>query len=99
MSSYCWTTSCSELFLHTNQFGSMRDMGGLHPSGPFSRNMCNERVYSKFRGAGGSAEGSASTTSSKAVAIEKTLPFSLEDLYKGTTIKLKILRDVADWIG
>ncbi|PWA36771.1 Chaperone DnaJ, C-terminal [Artemisia annua] len=60
---------------------------------------CNERVYSKFRGVGGSAEGSASTTSSKAAAIEKTLPFSLEDLYKGTTKKLKISRDLADWTG
>ncbi|PWA39719.1 dnaJsubfamily B member 1 [Artemisia annua] len=89
----------SELFGHTNQSGSMRDMGGLLLSGPFSKNMCNERVYSKFRGAGGSAEGSTSTTSSKAAAIEKTLPFSLEDLYKGATKKLKISRDVADWTG
>ena len=45
---------------------------------------------------GGSAEGSAGITSRKAAATEKALLFSLEELYKGTTKKLKISRAVAD---
>lgn len=50
-----------------------------------------------FGSAFGSAEGPmGSRRPQKAASIENTLPCSLEELYKGTTKKMKISREIAD---
>ncbi|KAI3771377.1 hypothetical protein L6452_02540 [Arctium lappa] len=65
-------------------------------SNPFSQSMFNEDVFSELRGVGG---GGGRMPSRKAPAIERILSCSLEDLYKGTTRKMKISRDVTDPTG
>lgn len=93
----------SEFFGFSTPFnaGGMGDMGGSRggASSGFGRGgMFGEDIFSQFnRGAGGAAE--ASTMPRKAAAIERTLHCSLEDLYKGTTKKMKISRDVVDSSG
>ncbi|KAJ8753861.1 hypothetical protein K2173_000115 [Erythroxylum novogranatense] len=76
----------------------MGDMGGggsrAGGSG-FPRSMFGDDIFSSFR----AAAGEASSVPRKAAAIERTLPCSLEDLYKGTTKKMKISRDVIDSSG
>ncbi|GMH22993.1 hypothetical protein Nepgr_024836 [Nepenthes gracilis] len=91
----------SEFFGSSSPFGAMGmgDMGGSRaggPSGPFARSMFGDDIFAQFRGGGGGGEGSAVR---KAAAIERTLHCSLDDLYKGTTKKMKISRDVSDASG
>nr|XP_043611087.1 dnaJ homolog subfamily B member 13-like [Erigeron canadensis] len=92
----------SEFFGFSSPFGNMGDMGGgprAASGGHFSRNMFGgDDIFSQFRAATG-GEGSASMPPRKAAAIERTLPCSLEDLYKGTTKKMKISRDATDATG
>ena len=62
-----------------------------------------EHIFSSFgnRG-GGNAFGSGGGGSGmvrKASAIERNLPCTLEELYKGTTKKMKISRNIADDCG
>ncbi|XP_004302588.1 PREDICTED: dnaJ homolog subfamily B member 13 [Fragaria vesca subsp. vesca] len=89
----------SEFFGFSGFGQGMPDMsraGGSRPGGSaFQRSMFGEDIFSQFRGAG---EPSASAPR-KAQPIERTLPCTLEDLYKGTTKKMKISRDVADSSG
>ncbi|KAL2902040.1 DnaJ-like protein subfamily B member 13 [Bienertia sinuspersici] len=88
----------SEFFGFSSPFG-MGDMGGSRGgaggSSAFGRGgMFGEDIFSQFsRGAGGGGA-EASYMPRKAAAIERTLQCSLEDLYKGTTKKMKISRDV-----
>ncbi|XP_058000137.1 uncharacterized protein LOC110634812 isoform X2 [Hevea brasiliensis] len=87
----------SEIFGFSSPFGGMGDMGGgsrASTSG-FPRGMFGEDIFSSFR----SAAGESSNIPRKGAAIERTLPCSLEDLYKGTTKKMKISRDVTDPTG
>ncbi|XP_010264628.1 PREDICTED: dnaJ homolog subfamily B member 13-like [Nelumbo nucifera] len=87
----------SEFFGFSSPFGGMGDMGGSRAGGSsFPRSMFGDDIFASFRGGGG--EGSA-TAPRKAAPIERTLTCSLEDLYKGTTKKMKISRDVADSSG
>ncbi|KAF5737241.1 dnaJ subfamily B member 13-like [Tripterygium wilfordii] len=88
----------SEFFGFASPFGGMGDMGGSRagPSG-FSRGMFGDDIFGSFRAAAGEASGNMPLR--KAAAIERTLSCSLEDLYKGTTKKMKISRDVADSSG
>ncbi|XVF76826.1 hypothetical protein PTKIN_Ptkin13bG0298000 [Pterospermum kingtungense] len=90
----------SEFFGFSSPFGGgMGDMGGSRagPSG-FPRAVFGEDMFGSFRAAAG--EGSSSTTMPrKGPKIERSLPCSLEDLYKGTTKKMKISRDVIDGSG
>lgn len=92
----------SEFFGFSSPFGmgGMGDMGGSRPgaSSGFGRGgLFGEDIFSQFnRGAGGAGE---PTIPRKAAAIERTLQCSLEDLYKGTTKKMKISRDVVDASG
>ncbi|KAD3338083.1 hypothetical protein E3N88_33604 [Mikania micrantha] len=90
----------SEFFGFSSPFGGMGDMGGSRGGlgGQFPRSMFGDDIFSQFRGAGG-GEGSASMPPRKAAAIERALPCSLEDLYKGTTKKMKISRDATDATG
>lgn len=71
-------------------FGFSSPFGGDHMGGgasQFPRGM--------FRG----GSDSMPPSSRKGAAIERTLPCSLEDLYKGTTKKMKISRDATDATG
>lgn len=85
----------SEFFGFSSPFG---DIGGGSRAGAsgFPRGMFGEDIFASFRG--GAGDGSASVPR-KAPPIERTLPCSLEDLYKGTTKKMKISRDVIDSSG
>ncbi|KAF5193399.1 Chaperone protein dnaj [Thalictrum thalictroides] len=102
----------SEFFGFSSPFGGMGgDMGGSR-GGPgigsgFPRGMFGaggEDLIAQLRnaaaasGAGGGGEAS-SYAQRKAPPIERNLPCSLEDLYKGTTKKMKISRDVLDASG
>ncbi|XP_027065217.1 uncharacterized protein [Coffea arabica] len=91
----------SEFFGFSSPFGGMGgmgDMGGPRSAGSsFSRGMFSDDIFASFRSA--TSEGSSGSVPRKAAAIERTLPCSLEDLYKGTTKKMKISRDVNDANG
>lgn len=82
----------SEFFGFTSPFG---DIGGSRMGGSgLPRGIFAEDIFASMRGGGG--EGSVPR---KAPPIERTLPCGLEDLYKGTTKKMKISRDVIDSSG
>lgn len=89
----------SEFFGFSSPFGGgMGDMGGGRAGGSsFPRGMFGEDIFTSFRNAAG--EGASSNVPRKAAPIERTLPCSLEDLYKGTTKKMKISREVTDATG
>ncbi|XP_050212973.1 uncharacterized protein LOC126664566 [Mercurialis annua] len=86
----------SEIFGFSSPFGGMGDMGSSRAStsSGFHRSMFGDDIFSSFRSAGGE-----SSIPRKAAPIERTLPCSLEDLYKGVTKKMKISRDVIDSSG
>nr|VDD47004.1 unnamed protein product [Brassica oleracea] len=73
-------------------FGSSRSFGDSPFPFPFPG-----EVFSSYRSAKGEASNAAPPR--KAAPIERQLPCSLEDLYKGTTKKMKISRDVIDSFG
>ncbi|GJY28209.1 hypothetical protein Tco_0403976 [Tanacetum coccineum] len=74
-------------------FGMQSPSGGM---GEFH----GDDIFSQFRGAsGGGGEGSASMPARKGAMIERTLPCSLEDLFMGSTKKMKISRDVSNGTG
>lgn len=87
----------SEFFGFSTPFGGMGDMGGRAGASGFSRGMFGEDIFTSFRNAAG--EGASGNASRKAAPIERKLPCSLEDLYKGTTKKMKISREVTDATG
>ena len=66
-----------------------RDCGG-------SRGLFGEDIFRDFKGNEGSGFSHAVR---KGPPVERTLVCSLEDLYKGTTKKMKISRDVIDSNG
>ncbi|PSS34683.1 DnaJ subfamily B member 1 like [Actinidia chinensis var. chinensis] len=85
----------SEFFGFPSPFGG--DMGGSRASASgFPSGMFGEDIFSSIRGRGGEGSGSIPW---KGAAIERTLPCSLEDLYKGTTKTMKISRDIIDASG
>lgn len=85
----------SEFFGFASPFGGMGDMGGARASASgFPRSMFADDIF-PFR----ATAGEGSNIPRKGAAIERTLPCSLEDLYKGTTKKMKISRDVIDSTG
>ncbi|XP_047316431.1 dnaJ homolog subfamily B member 13-like [Impatiens glandulifera] len=87
-----------EFFGFSNPFG-MGDMGSTRPStSGFPSGVFREDLFASLRaGAGPGAD--RGNFIKKGAAIERTLPCSLEDLYKGATKKMKISRDVADSSG
>ncbi|KAH7864967.1 hypothetical protein Vadar_000450 [Vaccinium darrowii] len=98
----------SEFFGFSSPFGGgMGEMGGgsrLGGSSGFPRSMFAEEIFSSLRGAGGGVgggggDGFGHNVQRKGVAIERLLPCSLEDLYKGTSKKMKISREVNDSSG
>ncbi|KAI3447784.1 hypothetical protein Pfo_004449 [Paulownia fortunei] len=91
----------SEFFGFSSPFGGMGDMGSGSRAGlsGFPRNMFGDDILASLRNAAASGEGGSGNVPRKAAAIERMLPCSLEDLYKGTTKKMKISRDVTDASG
>ncbi|KAI9115875.1 hypothetical protein K1719_012805 [Acacia pycnantha] len=86
----------SEFFGFPSPFGGMGDMGGRAGASGFPRGMFAEDIFTSLRS--GAGEGSGNMPR-KGAPIERNLPCSLEDLYKGTTKKMKISRDVIDSSG
>ncbi|GAB4826999.1 hypothetical protein Ancab_033879 [Ancistrocladus abbreviatus] len=84
----------AEFFGHSSPFDGMGGgLGGMRGSSMFG-SMFGDDIFSAF--------GEGRPTSSvprKATPIERTLPCSLEELYKGTTKKMKISREIADASG
>ncbi|KAG5584641.1 hypothetical protein H5410_045075 [Solanum commersonii] len=87
----------SEFFGFSTPYGGMGDMGGRAGGPSFSRGMFGEDIFTSFRNTAG--EGASGNAPRKAAPIERNLPCSLEDLYKGTTKKMKISREVTDATG
>ncbi|TKY63503.1 DnaJ-like subfamily B member 1 [Spatholobus suberectus] len=83
----------SEFFGFSSPFG-MGDMGGRAGASGFPR--FGEDIFASLRSGAGEGSGNAPR---KSAPIERTLQCSLEDLYKGTTKKMKISRDVIDASG
>ncbi|CAI9301504.1 unnamed protein product [Lactuca saligna] len=88
----------SEFFGFSSPFGGSHSHS--HSGSQFQRSMFGDDIFSQFRGASGVGEGSsANMPPRKGAMIERVLPCSLEDLFKGTTKKMKISRDVSDGSG
>ncbi|KAL8129414.1 hypothetical protein V2J09_018569 [Rumex salicifolius] len=92
----------AEFFGFSSPFGGAGDMGGSRGGGgggghpAFGRSMFGDDIFAHLRGGGGAE---TSHIPRKGAPIERTLNCSLEDLYKGTTKKMKISRDVTDSSG
>ncbi|OEL38106.1 DnaJ-like protein subfamily B member 13 [Dichanthelium oligosanthes] len=70
--------------------------GGFHGAGPRTPGGGVPPGFPVFGGAAGPGEASSAASQRKAPPIERQLACSLEDLYKGSTKKMKISRDVLD---
>lgn len=85
----------TEFFGFSSPFGGMGGGGGMRGS-RFTGGLFGDDMFGPF-GEGGGSMGGGGTR--KAPPIENKLPCSLEDLYKGTTKKMKISREIADISG
>ncbi|XP_031091829.1 dnaJ homolog subfamily B member 13-like [Ipomoea triloba] len=85
-------------------FGFSRPFGGMG-GGPGMRDarfggMFGDHMFSSLsEGGGGGGSMHQPSAHRKAPPIEQTLPCSLEELYKGTTKKMKISREIIDASG
>ncbi|CAI9769702.1 unnamed protein product [Fraxinus pennsylvanica] len=68
--------------------------GGMGGGTRFSSSMFGDDIFSSF----GEVR-QMSSAPRKAPPIEQTLPCNLEELYKGTTKRMKISREIADASG
>ncbi|KAJ0250914.1 DNAJ heat shock family protein [Hirschfeldia incana] len=84
----------AEIFGFSNPFGGGGACGGQR----FSSRMFGDDMYGSG-GVGGGSMHHHHGQARKVAPIETKLPCSLEDLYKGTTKKMKICRDIVDVIG
>ncbi|XP_034697141.1 dnaJ homolog subfamily B member 13-like [Vitis riparia] len=85
----------AEFFGYSSPFGGMGGTGGGGMRGSrFSSGMFGDDIFSSFGDSRPMSQGPR-----KAPPIENTLPCSLEDLYKGTTKKMKISREIMDASG
>ncbi|XP_031128938.1 dnaJ homolog subfamily B member 4-like [Ipomoea triloba] len=85
----------AEIFGGSSPFGG--GMGGgsrMRGSSRFSSSLFGDDIFSSFGDSRPMSSGPR-----KAPPIERKLPCSLEDLYKGTTKKMKISREIADASG
>ncbi|KAJ7538850.1 hypothetical protein O6H91_11G065500 [Diphasiastrum complanatum] len=91
----------AEFFGGSSPFAGMAGMGGMGGRGarsPFGDGMFGgfggtENVFRSF------GEGAPSAGPRKATAVENKLPCTLEELYSGSTRKMKISRNIADASG
>lgn len=94
----------SEFFGFTNPFsggGGTGEAGGSRGGARFSKGLFGEDIFGAFQGNGGGGGEASSYAPAprKGPPIERKLVCSLEDLYKGTTKKMKISRDVINSNG
>lgn len=85
----------AEFFGFSSPFGGMGGGGGMRGS-RFSSGIFGDDVFGSFGEVGGSMGGGVPR---KAPPIENRLPCSLEELYRGTTKKMKISREIVDISG
>lgn len=90
----------SEFFGLSGSFGGLGGMGGGGAMrGPrFSSGLFGDNIIRSF-GEGGGGGSMNHGGPLKAPPIENRLPCSLEELYTGTTKKMKISREIADMSG
>ncbi|XP_058110220.1 uncharacterized protein LOC131253288 [Magnolia sinica] len=89
----------SEFFGFSSPFGDIGGSRGAGGSVRFPRSIFGEDIFASFTSGGGGGGEASTNVLRKGAPIERTLPCSLEDLYKGTTKKMKISRDVIDANG
>ncbi|XP_065874086.1 uncharacterized protein [Euphorbia lathyris] len=90
----------AEFFGHSSPFGGMGGSGGGMRGTRFTSGIFGDDMFGSFgEGGGGGASMHHNAGPRKASAIENRLPCSLEELYKGTTKKMKISREIADISG
>ncbi|GFZ12893.1 DNAJ heat shock family protein [Actinidia rufa] len=86
----------AEFFGSSSPFGGVG--GGMRGGSEFS-SLFGDDLFRSFGGGGGGGGSMNQSGPRKAPPIERTLPCSLEELYKGTTKKMKISREIADMSG
>ncbi|XP_057955468.1 uncharacterized protein LOC131149227 [Malania oleifera] len=87
----------AEFFGYSSPFGGMGSRGGgIREGSGFSSAFFGDDLFGSFGGGGG---GSVHHAPRKSPPIEIKLPCSLEELYMGTTKKMKISRDIVDASG
>lgn len=85
----------TEFFGSSSPFGGMGGGGGMRGgSSRFSGGLFGDDMFNSFGGSRPTSSGHR-----KAPPVENTLPCTLEELYKGTTKKMKISREIADASG
>lgn len=82
----------AEFFGYSSPFGGMGS-SGMRSSRPFG-GMFGDDIFSSFGEGRPMSQGPH-----KPPSIEKTLPCTLEELYKGTTKKMRISREIMDASG
>ncbi|KAL9454684.1 hypothetical protein AB3S75_010145 [Citrus x aurantiifolia] len=87
----------AEFFGFSHPFGGMGGGGGGMRGPRFPGGLFGDDMFGPFGEGGGGSMGGGGAR--KAPPIENKLPCSLEDLYKGTTKKMKISREIADISG
>ncbi|XP_073150065.1 uncharacterized protein [Henckelia pumila] len=85
----------AEFFGSSSPFGGMGSVNGMRGGPRFSSSLFGDNMFSSF---GGDSR-PMSSGPRKDPPIEQTLACSLEELYKGSTRKMKISREIADASG
>ena len=90
----------AEFFGSSSPFGGFGGMGGgMRGGSRFGSFFGGDDIFGSFGEGAGGGGGMNHPAVRKAPPIEQTLPCSLEELYKGTTKKMKISREIADASG
>ncbi|XP_058219908.1 uncharacterized protein LOC131330375 [Rhododendron vialii] len=87
----------AEIFGGSSPFGGMG--GGMRGGGSRFGSLFGDDMFTSFGHGVGGGPMHQSAGPRKAPPIEQRLPCSLEELYKGTTKKMKISREIADASG
>ena len=88
----------AEIFGFSNPFGGGGGAGGSGIGQRFASRIFGDDMYGSSFGEGGHPHHHHGAAR-KVAPTENKLPCSLEDLYKGTTKKMKISREIADISG
>ncbi|XP_059663203.1 uncharacterized protein LOC132308922 [Cornus florida] len=92
----------TEFFGFSSPFGGMGGGGGgggMRGESRFSSGLFGDDIFGSFGERGGGSMHMHPPAPRKAPPIEQTVPCTLEELYKGTTKKMKISREIADASG
>ncbi|OAY63624.1 DnaJ subfamily B member 13 [Ananas comosus] len=91
----------AEFFGTSSPFASMGGGPGGMRGTRFSSSIFGDDLFGSAFGGGGGGDSymNSHRAPQKALPIERRLPCSLEELYKGTTKKMKISREIADASG